>query len=342
MQPISLLKRILSLTLSAVFMMTISMVFTNTVFAADVNTCAGLQAAIDGAGSTPATIYITGNIDFGGATVEVPGTANITIRSEGNTAYTLTQTSGRHFTVSGSLTLEDIILDGSSSGITSAVSGGVDVPQVGIYHGRLTMNSGSVIQNCNAGGNGAGGGVAMTYGTFTMNDGAVIQNCTSDSGGGLLIIASTAIINNGSIKGSKATCGGGVYITGAGGTFTMYDGMIGGDGAGDGNTANYGGGIFAVGTDNKIYIGGNSTGPVAGENPKINANTAYFYGGGVSLGGSDTFTMYKGEINDNKNTNNGIYGVGGGGMHIRAGSTFTFSGGTISITQPSKTAEVSL
>lgn len=47
------------------------------------------------------------------------------------------------------------------------------------------------------------------------------------------------------------------------------------------------------------------------------------------MGGTNQYAMYSGEINDNKNTNSGIYGVGGGGIHIRAGSVFAFSGGTI-------------
>lgn len=327
----SILKRIVTLILSVLLLLTISSVSTYTVLAAEVtladNTRDGLQAAIEEAGNRPTTINISQGFSFDGNAVVIPNGANVTIRSQGNTSCILTQTGNRHFNVIGGLTLEDIILDGNYNGTNTITSGGVDVNVDGIYHGVLTMNGGAVIQNCYTKSGGAG--VSVTYGTFTMNGDAVIQNCTADSGGGLLIISSIATIHNGTIKGSKATCGGGIYITGSNSTFTMYDGMIGGDNAADGNAAGYGGGIFAVGTNNKIYIGGNATGPADGGNPKINGNTAYFYGGGVSLGGNDRYTMYRGEINGNKNTESGIYGVGGAGIHIRAGSYFSVLGGTI-------------
>lgn len=250
----SLLKRILSLVLSFVLMLTMSMALANTVFAAEVtlsdNTVGGLQSAIDDAGTALTIIDITGDINFGGNIIDIPINANITIRSDGSAAHTLTQTSERHFGVKGSLTIENIILDGSTGGTASG--GGVDVTFEGISHGKFTMNSRAVIQNCYS--KNAGGGVAVTYGTFTMKDGAVIQNCTADSGGGMFINSGVITINNASVKGSKATCGGGIYLTGSGTSFVMYDGIIGGSAAGDGNTANYGGGIFAVGTNNKIYI----------------------------------------------------------------------------------------
>ena len=101
-----------------------------------------------------------------------------------------------------------------------------------------------------------------------------------------------------------AANGGGVHI--AGGTFTMYDGIIGHNG--DFNQANKGGGVYIGEGGTFIMTGGNITG-----------SNQYFHepknGGGVYVADAGAFFMSGGEISNNNADN-------GGGVYIENGGNF--------------------
>ena len=134
--------------------------------------------------NTPTTITVTSSFDIT-ALLTIDSGKNITITGEsGVTAPQLTRgVTGNLFTVDGSLTLENIVIDGNKSSITDA-NGSL----VYVNGGELTMNSGAVLQN-NKGNAVMGGGVRVNEGTFTMNGGRISGNEVSASynshGGGV-------------------------------------------------------------------------------------------------------------------------------------------------------------
>lgn len=315
------MKKIIRNVFSALFMFFIIFSITNLhilkAYAIEVtlsnNTAVGLQSEITKAGVSPTTIVISQGFSFNGTGISIPVNSNITIRSEGSSPVTLTQTSGRHFTVAsnGSLTLEHIILDGSSTSTSSIASGGVAVSA----SASLTMNNGAVIQNCYH--NASGGGVLMNGGTFTMN-GGTITGSTAASGGGGVHMNSTGctfnmydgVITKNTAKGST-NAGSGVFVRGL---FHMYGGEISNNVATASGAS--GGGVLVH--ENGTFIMGDDSGGAG--NPVIKGNTAPLLGGGVYVG-SGTFTMYFGEIKNNK-------AVSGGGVYS-IGNAFTMSGGAI-------------
>jgi len=92
----------------------------------------GLQAAINAAPT--------------GGAITVAAGQNIVLTSAAGSIFTFTQanTGIRHFSVAGSLTLQNVMLSGPGGG-TAAIAGGVDVSG-----GTLTMGSGGAITNCRA------------------------------------------------------------------------------------------------------------------------------------------------------------------------------------------------
>ena len=264
-----------------------------TVFAATItlppgSTSADLQTAINDAASGD-IIEISEDMTFS-ETVRVPSEKEITIQSTSGNNWTLTQTELiGHFTVEGSLTLQNIILDGGGTGGHIYVTG------------SLVMNSGAVIQNCSAGN---GGGVDVNGGNLTINSSAVIQNCTATAaGGGVHVREGNFTLNGGSITGNHANDGGGIFLYS--GTTTINNATI------SGNTANqYGGGIY----------GWLSTFTM--ENSKVSGNITDDSGGGVLFYYS-LISMSNNSINDNEAS-----GVYGGGIYVWE-STFTMSGGEV-------------
>jgi len=271
---------------------------------------AGLQAAINGAGSTQTTIIISQNFSFDGTPVSIPANADITIQSTAGSNFILTQSKSniRHFTVNGTLTLLDITLDGSIGG--SAQCGGVLVNN----GGNFTMGENAVIQNCRAYNTWYagkyGGGVGVDGGTFTMKVNAVIQNCISTS--------------------SLATYerGGGVHVYG-GGVFTMNDDAViqncrAGSSVNNANVNSGGsGGGVALGNAQITGDGGNTF--TMNNNASIQDCRAR-NGGGVELYGmlSNTLTL-----NDSAAIKNCNAIVSGGGVHVLTG-TVKMNGGEIS------------
>jgi len=266
-----------------------------------VSTFSEFQTAISSAPAdgTKCTIKIITDVTFD-STLLIPAGTNIKIISDGSSSRTLTQTKGntRHFTVSGSLTLENIILDGNSLG------GGVAV-----NNGALTMNDGAVITKCYPGSGGVGCGIALRNSTFTMNGGEISYNRNTSgygvSGGGIYLAESTAEMKGGAIHHNASTWGGGIEIS-IDSTFTMNDGEIYSNEA----TTESGGGVHVYVHGTFVMNGG-----------KIYKNTATNYGagGGVFAGqgshvsGEPTdwcnFTMNSGTIEDNESYIGGGVGV---------------------------------
>ncbi|MCD7947350.1 MAG: S-layer homology domain-containing protein [Oscillospiraceae bacterium] len=273
---------------------------------------------------------------------------NITLISEDPEApVTLTQTATnvRHFTVSGSLTLQNITLDGSR------VGGGITVNAVS--GASLTMEDGATIQNCYRSSSGA---AVYNYRTLTMNGGSICGNQVTgssiSSGGGVYNDTGTFIMNGGEISNNMAfvelrqsfAYGGGVYNYN--GTFTMNGGKISGNEAitssANYRAQNYGGGVYNTGTFTMVRgeISGNVLRNVltTSTNP-VFPNNSVSHGGGVYNTG--TFTMEREAlIADNKcdgeanvdptagdGTSTSCYNYGGG-VYNNDG-VFTMNGGTI-------------
>ena len=325
-------------------------VLSNSVSAADiadvsVSTYDELRLAVNGApaGGTPYTIEVTADITMAG-TLTVTAGKNVVLRSDVYNTWTITSlaptlpTSSslpRHFTVVGTLTLENIILDGDS------LSGGVNVnTATSVFY----LNGGAVIQNCKSrtaaegggisitsGGtatvNGGkilfnqkpmtngGGGVYMNRGTFTMNGGEVCNNKAGDknsstssaySGGGISAFYSTITINGGKINDNEAAQNGGGISLGQDTVFVMEGGEITGN-AISAYSSCYGGGIYI----------GHDTVTVSISGVTISNNTSKNDGGGICIrkqptGG--TFVNGALGISDSNISGNVVKGGNGGGI----------------------------
>lgn len=322
-----------------------------------------LKDAVDACGTTPDTYTIiateddTDMSDKGGSdsgpfgSVNILANKSITLTSDSGGPYIMTmlEVDTRHMEVEGSLTLEEITLDGRDG--ANKVGGGIEVDS----SGRLSLQTGAAIQNCSTTGN--GGGVYVRSGTFTMNGGRISGNTASgagalDGGGGAYVIGSFTM-SGGEIEGNSAngasSWGGGVYITG---TFNMEAGKV------SNNTAYRGGGVYGLrfnmsggeisgnmgsGSGGGVYcrgaftisggeISGNTgsgsgggafcSGNVTLSGGKISGNTAHGRGGGIYCF-TNLFEMSGGEISDNST----VIGNGGG---VYCDGEFKMSGGKVS------------
>ena len=250
-----------------------------------IGTCATLSDAVDACVTTaPCTITATADDPAIGAAVAIPADKHITLTSTAGQRYTLTQTTAndRHLAIrsGGSLTLENIILDGNNPA-PGASSGGGGIENHGT--GSLTMNAGATIQNCYNSGGGAGvysnSGNAGTTAVFTMNPGSEIIGNTSGGYGaaGVYCGYTATTINGGTISGNEAngsySCGGGVYVD-TGSTLAMHGGTI------SGNTSSTGGGVYLYNSDSALLMDGGT----------ISGNTATGTGGGGIYSNSYSYT----------------------------------------------------
>jgi len=251
-----------------------------------------LSAAVSAANKSGVGDYIITAFgdDALDSVVNIATKYNITLKSSDGDKHTITQAAGkRHFTVSGSLILENIILEGLGSTAGTIYDGGVDVKGGGV----LTVTTGAVIRGCF---NSTGGGVIVaSNGTFNMTGGQISGNTSfgaSSASGGGIHSSGIIIITGGEISGNEAKVttlnnaslyGAGVF---SGGSFTMDGGTISG---------------------NKLIASDNVT-------------TPNIYGGGVYINGG-TFEMHSGHISGNTARN-------GGGVFVKSG-TFNMTGGGI-------------
>ncbi len=309
---------------------------------ASAGTAAELATAINSASGAGYVIEITSDIDISdlSAACTIESWQDIIIRSDTDGLWTLTQsqTDIRHFIVNanGKLTLENIVLDGSTNG------GGVVVNQ----NGSFIMSGGSVIQNCNVSNTNGGGVVVNKNGSFIMNDDSGIQGCKSSWDGGGVYVIGKLTMNGGTISGNTARNGGGVYTLGG---FTMNGGII------SSNTAEYiGGGVgiynvaftmnggtistnTANGTTASSVYGGGGVGMGSGGSSLIMSGDAAISGNKAMNGSGGGVLVYRNSsliLNDNAVINNNMAKVGGG-VYISGGSGLT--GGTFNM----KSGEIS-
>ncbi|MCD7947369.1 MAG: InlB B-repeat-containing protein, partial [Oscillospiraceae bacterium] len=226
-----------------------------------------------GSGGYGYVIEVTADIPLS-APLNITGDTTI-YGSTGNEQMTIT--SGRHFNVGmgGSLTLQDITLDGGTAG------GGVEVTG-----GALALDH-ATIQNCYM--NGYGGGVSATNSsTVTVqNDSTVVGNISAWSGGGIYASNSDVIVSGSTFTNNEALdtgdyngFGGGIYLyvlsTGEGSIRISDNSLF------DGNDARVGGGVASF-NYNSI-----SSANVAGDKSSVTVadsdfkdNNADWSGGGV-------------------------------------------------------------
>lgn len=161
-----------------------------------------LQVAVNNATSGD-VIIISENLMYTTTTpnVTIPANKEITIGSDSGKNWILSQSKAsiRHFTVNGTLNLQDITLDGSSK------SGGVTVNN----GGTLNMNDGTVMQNCYN----YDGGAVMNSGTFNMHGGTITQ-CSGGNAGGVRCAANGQFnMYGGTIADNSSIIAGGVIVS---------------------------------------------------------------------------------------------------------------------------------
>ena len=194
--------------------------------------------------------------------------------------------------------------------------------------------------------------------TFTLDSSKTISGFSASSAGGGLYIANGGIANiisGGIFKNSTTSssgCGGGIYNAG---TLNISGGII------SENTSISGGGIYSTGTikmTDGTISGNNKTGSKSGDAVYLNGGTFTMSGGTISgnggstgqgsgcvyIGGNAFFTMSGGTIAQNKNMISCVYvsvgdftlkggtldSIGGYGVFVDSGNTFTMEGGLIS------------
>lgn len=265
--------------------------------------------AINNDSGSDYVVKVTGNDASIGTPAEVKTNKNVTLTSAGSTTSVLTQTTydTRHINVFGTLTLENIILDGATSG------GGVVVSS-----GTLHISSGAAIQNCYA--SGSGGAINAVESTITMSGGLIDNNKTSTSGvsgGGLFLEDNTTFdFSGGTISNNTSTWGGGVEV-GEGVVFTMRGGII----TGNKTTSAYGGGVHVASIGTFRMNAGtidNNTSSVGG---------GVFVGEGTHIGGAPyswaLFEMNGGTLSNNIATSTG------GGAAANYNGNIVMNGGLI-------------
>jgi len=249
-------------------------------------------------------------------TVEIPGDFNLTLitaDSVGRVAV-ITRTDDLAavplFTNSGTLTLTNLTLEGSSMEATAPVIRSA---------GDLTIGSGATIQNAINTGSGEnavyGGAIHATAGTITV--GGVIQNCSSAEGGAIYHSGNSRITLNGTgtIQNNTAASGSGGAIWLAGGVV-----KVSGTSRITGNKAESGsGGAIFVNSNVEIEIdqGGAVTGNTAKEGGAIYANSA----AAIAISETENVTVKPAVTGNTATSGNGgaIY-VNGGSVSVSGGS----------------------
>lgn len=271
------------------------------------------------------SVTITG----GDLTVTAPEGTNPVMKL--TTAHT-----GEAFIVkSGSLTLENVTLDGGAiwSGSdhfvmkrgTNNRGRSVNAPLITMSGGTVNLNEGTILQNNVA--NWTSSCVVMTAGTLNIN-GAYLQDCYGGSHGGVIYSSSSNSTINmtcGKIIRNQARSSTGGLCADTGTKLTISGGEIAYN-----YTVGRAGGVFINGTldisgDTDIhdnYAGGNGggilhlTGNLTMHGGKIRNNTALSNGGGIaSLGG--ILTLEEGKISGNTAS------VQGNGIYVESGVTVT-------------------
>lgn len=151
-----------------------------------------------------------------------------------------------------------------------------------IAAGSFTMNGGSI--NANKTNAGHGAGLLAIRSEVEMNGGEINGNISVNRGGGLYLVDTTFVMNDGKILGNQATSekptgiGGGIYA--AASRVTIYGGQIGA------NSAKYGGGIANDGSILNVFGG-----IIGGKNLSTGIANTGNYGNYASVIGGGIYTM---------------------------------------------------
>jgi uncharacterized repeat protein (TIGR02543 family) len=171
---------------------------------------------------TDGTIYITGRVTVSDSqTWDLSGYTNAMVKR--NTSFD-TSNDLVFLTSPGSLTLNNITIDGNKTNVTAGKGALISVNS----DTALVMNSGAVLQNCNT--TGKGGAIFMRGGGLTLNSGSKISgNTTTSRGGGVYTDGGSITMNGGEITGNtvdegSSYGGGGLYLDA--GAFSMRGGTI--------------------------------------------------------------------------------------------------------------------
>ena len=258
--------------------------------------------------------------------------------------YLLEVSAGTDSDSIGSLTLENIILDGGSEEGMSAASMGTTTMNslIGVgtdsgagsstykYKTVLTIEDGTILQNndvlnANLGYNATAGGAVYSYGHIIMN-GGLIANCRAGFGGGVYIAKSldsqenpTFVMNGGEIKGNIA----GPYIrynSAAKKILTAYD-------------ESGGGGVFVYGAGEMTLKDGVISGNEAAYGGGIALNDASASGGGYKPSANkftEQLIMEGGTIGGDSPEEGNTARINGGGIYIHTNSAARITGGVIS------------
>ena len=236
----------------------------------DVNTWAGLQAAIN----NNKDAKLTSNITWGDSSLTVPTEKNVTIDLNGHSIDA--NSKGTAIQVCGNL-----IINGNQGDIITNGAATEGSPAGGIYiapGGRVTMNGG-MIANCSAGtqtATGVGGVYVSEGATFEMNAGYIAQ-CSGGNESNLLGSPHAASVLN---KGTFTINNSAAIWASSGGS--LFDGIV-----------LYNLGIFnanggSIGTNNsdKQFVCNDNTGTI--QNSGNNTTTIYstVYNSGVISGGT--------------------------------------------------------
>lgn len=229
---------------------------------------------------------------------EIPDYLSVTLTSaEGTKTITRkdTFTGGPMFLNSGSLTLQDITLDGNH--VTASGS-------MIENEGSLTVGSGVTLTGGSV--DGDGGAIYSWAGSVSVTDGT-ITDCSADRGGAIYARGGSVTISGGSITNNTAENGGAVCYTG-GDTVTVSGGSL------SGNSATADGGAVYMGSGTLSVTGGSMT-----------LNTAAANGGAVCAANA-VISVSGGTIGGEGSGNTA---ANGGAIYADIGSV-TLAGGTVS------------
>ena len=283
---------------------------------------------------------------------DIPEDHDIVLTSAAGHSYTITRkasfTSGNMLSNSGSLTLENIVLDGSGVAAAGAIVGNEGSLTVGsnaTLTGGVNLGNGGAIDSWggsvevvagNIRGNAAslGGAIYASAGTLSVSGGVIADNLASADGGAIYCAGTeSAAITGGSLSGNHAENGGAIYL--ATGSLEVSGGSFAGNvaaseggavyvanavlsvsgsarigGADDANEAARGGGIYVE--KGAVQLSG---GTVAN-------NAASLFGGGV-YAAQGSVTVSGGSVSSN------TAALSGGGIYADTG-VVTVSGGSVS------------
>jgi hypothetical protein len=256
----------------------------------------GLTATITGMAAGTAKITVTAD---GGKTAECA----LTVKEVG-ASFSITTTEQWNDAIAamsadtGTAENPDVMV----FSIEADIEASPQTAEIGTSHKEVWLTGNKTISLDSNSGTGSLIYAAATQ-TFII-DGPTLQGKMDNDSALVYINGGNVQLRSGTIKGNRASSGGGVRV--ASGTFTMEGGTI------NGNSAHYGGG--------GVYV--NSSGTFEMKGGAISGNSGSPSGGGVYVDGG-SFTMKGGTISGNSTRY-------GGGVCVNSNGSFTMEGGTIS------------